>query len=52
MVENEVKKVQEKMGSFVKQYVPLLVNKEDPSGEKKGAKSIVTEQRPVVFHGE
>ena len=50
--EKETKKIQEKMGSYVEQYVPLLVNKEDPSGTKKGAKTIVKEDRPVVYHSD
>ena len=49
-VEDQFRKIEHEMGSYEAEYVPLQINKEDPDGVKKGAKMIVTEERPLVYH--
>ena len=38
------------MSDHENHFSPMTVTKEDPLGKKKGTKTVVTEDRPLVYH--
>ena len=49
-IENQFKTIQDDFGNYHSEYVSLTINKEDPLSRKKGGQTVLTEERPLVYH--
>ena len=49
-LEKQFKRIEDELGSYEAVKIAMKVNKDDPDSEKKGAKKMKTEDRPLIYH--